>query len=260
MGECLRPLVGQCHIQNLNFTCFEDQYLSTTRMRGCVSVWGRRLARAIVAVANLNFTPVEKLRRPMLIHHQNGEVGWVFEGVGWPVPWCRWQWRARWLPGSRRPPPSLPPKPLLPAPASSQSTHNGWARGESTDNNQQPSLPTPRTTKSNHPPTKLRVSRARNNNTIKQKLRHNETQKNSCMNLKLFVISVDEDWNKGESWFSRSEESEISVTERMQERSIRPRQSHGGAGGGGGRRKGTIFHPTLGYPIQPPMPVTVQRR
>jgi len=44
----------------------------------------------------------------------------------------------------------------------------------------------------------------------------------------------------------------------MQERSIRPRQSH--AGGGGGRRKGTIFHPTLGYPIQPPMPVTVQRR
>ena len=56
-------------------------------------------------------------------------------------------------------------------------------------------------------------------------------------------------------------EVKIPAPERMQERSIRPRQSHGGSGGGGGgRRKGTIFHPTLGYPIQPPMPVTVQRR
>ena len=43
---------------------------------------------------------------------------------------------------------------------------------------------------------------------------------------------------------------------KMQERNIKPRQTPNN----GGRRKGTIFHPTLGYPIQPPMPVTVQRR
>ena len=45
----------------------------------------------------------------------------------------------------------------------------------------------------------------------------------------------------------------------MQERVLRPKLPPGPQAGRG-LRKGTIFHPTLGYPIQPPVPVTVQRR
>ena len=32
MGVCLSLLVGPCHIQNLNFTCSEDPFLSITRI------------------------------------------------------------------------------------------------------------------------------------------------------------------------------------------------------------------------------------